>query len=81
MTHDEVLAKVVDVTAKVLKIDPGDITPDSHFVFDLGAESVQSIQLVSAFEEAFGIEMDPDEALEVQTVSGAADFIESRLGR
>ena len=75
MTRDEIIKKVIDVTASVLKVNKDQIKPESNFVFDLGAESVQSIELVSAFEESFGIEMDADAALEVQTVDAAADFI------
>jgi acyl carrier protein len=68
--------RVVAVTARVLQIDSGEITPGSRFTVDLGAESVQSIELVAMFEEEFGIEMDEDAALEVQTVGDAATFIE-----
>ena len=67
--------RIKAVTAKVLGVDTGEIKPDSHFAFDLGAESVQSVELVAAFEEEFGIEMDEDAALSVSTVSGAVDFI------
>jgi acyl carrier protein len=51
------------------------ITPQSNFVFDLGAESTQSVQLLAAFEEEFGIEMESEAALSVQTVGEAVDFI------
>jgi len=68
--------RVKQVTSRLLKVDMADITPDSHFVRDLGAESIQSIELVAAFEEEFEIEMDQDEALSVQTVADAARFIE-----
>jgi len=81
MTRDEILKGVVEVTARVLKIDPEQVKPESNFVFDLGAESVQSIELVSAFEEHFGIEMDAEAALEVQTVDKAVDFIAECLDK
>ena len=67
--------RVKNVTAKVLKIDASDIKSDSNFGADLGAESVQSIELVASFEEEFGIEMDEDAALSVDTVGGAVEFI------
>ena len=67
--------RVVDVTARVLKVDPSEVTTDKAFTTDLGAESVQSIELVAAFEEEFGIEMDEDAALSVQTVGDAVEFI------
>ena len=70
-----VLDRVLQVTARVLQLDPNDIKPEHSFAADLGAESVQSIELVAMFEEEFGIEMDEDEALSVQTVGAAAEYI------
>ena len=67
--------RVIAVTARVLQLDPGEIKPESVFAIDLGAESVQSIELVAMFEEEFGIEMDEDAALAVQNVRDAAEFI------
>ena len=67
--------RVVAVTARVLNVDPQDIKPEHSFTFDLGAESVQSIELVAMFEEEFGIDMEEDAALAVQTVGDATEFI------
>jgi acyl carrier protein len=67
--------RIIAVTARILKIDPSEIKPDAAFATDLGAESVQSIELLASFDEEFGIEMDEDDALAVQTVSGAVEFI------
>jgi acyl carrier protein len=67
--------RVIEVTARVLKKDPGEIKLEDCFTTDLGAESVQSIELLATFDEEFGIEMDEDEALAVQTVGGAVEFI------
>ena len=71
----DTLKRVIDVTADLLKIDTSAIKEESRFVEDLGAESIQSIELVAAFEEEFDIEMDEDEALGVKTVGDAAEFI------
>ena len=67
--------RVKAVTARVLGLDPDKIRPENSFTEDLGAESVQSIELVAMFEEEFGIEMDEDAALSVTTVGAAVDFI------
>jgi acyl carrier protein len=67
--------RVKTVTAKVLGLEPEKIRPQDSFTEDLGAESVQSIELVAMFEEEFGIEMDEDAALSVTTVSDAVQFI------
>lgn len=67
--------RVKAVTAQVLKIDSDQIKTEDNFTADLGAESVQSIELVAMFEEEFGIEMDEDAALSVETVRKAVEFI------
>jgi acyl carrier protein len=77
--QDDVVQRVMKVTARVLSLDPETIQPTSNFVFDLGAESSQSVELVASFEEEFGIEMDEDVALSVSTVNGAAEFIAKYL--
>ena len=80
MNRPEVEKRVVKVVCRVLGVEPEMVKPESHFVFDLGAESTQSVELVAAFENEFGIEMDDEQALKVQTVGGAVDFI-SKLVR
>lgn len=67
--------RVKVVTANVLKLNVDEINMKDSFTADLGAESVQSIELVAMFEEEFGIEMDEDAALSVQTVGEAVEFI------
>lgn len=76
MEKTEVKERVVKVVCSVLNVEADIVEDDSHFVFDLGAESTQSVQLVAAFEEEFGIEMDNEAALSVETVGDAVDFIE-----
>lgn len=68
--------RVIEVTARVLQLDASDVKPEHNFATDLGAESVQSIELVAMFEEEFGIEMDEDAALAVTSVGSAVEFIE-----
>jgi acyl carrier protein len=67
--------RVIAVTARVLRLDSKEIKPEHHFARDLGAESIQSVELVANFEEEFGIEMDEEGALSVSTVCGAVDYI------
>jgi acyl carrier protein len=75
MNRPEIESRVKNVIARVLKSDPNDIKAESNFVFDLGADSMQSVALIAAFEEEFDIEMEEDKARDVQTVGGAVDFI------
>lgn len=79
MEHSEIQSRVKKVISKVLKIDEENIADDANFIFDLGADSLQSLELVAAFEEEFQIEMEEDKALEVQTVSDAVKFISQYL--
>ena len=71
----DVKERVKDVTERVLKIDRARMVDDARFVEDLGAESMQSVELVAAFEEEFDIEMDEEAALAVKTVGTAVEFI------
>jgi acyl carrier protein len=75
MNRDDVKVRVYKVIAQVLKIEESQIEETNSFTTDLGAESVQSVELMAGFEEEFDIEMEEDEALEVQDVAGAIDFI------
>ncbi len=75
MEKQEVQDRIIRVVCDILGVETDLVTPESDFVFDLGAESTQSVQLVVAFEEEFGIDMDDEAALQVQTIGGATDFI------
>lgn len=67
--------RVKAVTCRLLRIDPDEIKLENQFAADLGAESVQSVELVAMFEEEFGIEMDEDAALAVESVGDAIEYI------
>jgi len=79
MDYKEIEARVKKVIVEVLGVDEEKITTDSRFVEDLGAESVQSLELVAAFEDEFDIEMEEDVALQVKTVGKAVEFIKKHL--
>jgi acyl carrier protein len=75
MADQATLERVIKVVGRVLGLEPSEIQPEANFIFDLGAESSQSVELVMAFEAEFKIEMDQEKALAIQTVADAADFI------
>ena len=79
MEKVEIQERVKQVIGDVLEINPENIADDANFIFDLGADSMQSLELVAGFEEEFDIELDEDKALEVQNVSDAVDFIAGYL--
>jgi len=73
--------RVKKVVARQLKVNENEIKLESEFVKDLGAESIQSIELVALFEEEFDIEMDEQAALAVKTVGDAVEFIKKVLDK
>jgi acyl carrier protein len=75
MEKTEIETRVKKVISGVLGVKPAEIKGSSNFVFDLGADSKQSVELVAALEEEFEIEMDQDEALAVQNVGDAVEYI------
>lgn len=77
---NEVIERVKKVVSRQLRVKPEKIRDDSDFVKDLGAESIQSLELVAALEEEFGITMDEDAALKVKTIGQAVEFIGNILG-
>lgn len=77
----DVEQRVKKVIARHLKTDEDKIRPDSDFVRDLGAESIQSIELIAAFEEEFDIEMDDQAALAVRAVGDAVEFIKKVINK
>lgn len=79
MERSEVEMKVKEVIAKILKMNSDEIGSEANFVFDLGADSQQSVELMAGFNEAFDIEMDEEKALGVQSVSDAVAFISTYL--
>jgi acyl carrier protein len=68
------------VIAELLKVPAGKVTPEAHFVRDLGMESVQSIELIAALEEEFDIEIDADRAQGNDTVAKAIAQVEETVG-
>lgn len=73
------LDRIKSVCTELLKVEASRVQEDSRFVEDLGADSMQSIELVASFEEEFDIEMDEDAALGVKTVADAVVFIDKVL--
>ena len=75
---EDVSSKVKKIVADHLGIDEAKVTDDASFIDDLGADSLDTVELVMAFEEKFGIEIPDDAAETIQTVQNAIDFIESK---
>ena len=70
--------KVKKIVMDHLGIDESKVLPESKFIDDLGADSLDTVELVMAFEEQFGIEIPDDAAETILTVQNAIDFINSK---
>ena len=79
MDRDEAFAKFTDNAVEVLAVDPSKITVESTFGDDLGADSLDLVELVMALEETFDIEVDEDELKEIKTVGEAFDLIYAKI--
>ena len=68
--------KVKDVIIDKLGVDEESIKPEAHFVNDLGADSLDTVELIMEFEEEFGIEIPDDDAENITTVGSAVEYVE-----
>ncbi|MBQ3000913.1 MAG: acyl carrier protein [Bacilli bacterium] len=74
-----VFEKVRDIIAKGLNVDPAKITMETHLIDDLGADSLDAVELIMALEDEFGLEVDDDAAQNAKTVAELVKYIEARL--
>lgn len=75
MNKQEVLEKVKTIVAEQLGVAPERVTPEANFANDLGADSLDTVELVMAMEEAFKVEIPDDEAEKIVMVQQAVDYI------
>jgi acyl carrier protein len=68
--------RVKQIIVEQLGVDEGEVTATASFVDDLGADSLDTVELVMAFEEAFGIEIPDEDAEKIATVKDAIEYIE-----
>jgi len=71
--------KVKSIIVDQLGVNEAEVTANASFVDDLGADSLDQIELVMAFEEAFGIEIPDEDAENIKTVKNAVDYVEAHL--
>jgi acyl carrier protein len=73
--------KVKSIIVDQLGVSESEVTGSASFVDDLGADSLDTIELVMAFEEAFGIEIPDEDAEKIRTVQNAIDYVESHVNQ
>jgi len=79
MAMDEVRMKVVDIIANQLGVDKEQITPGANVIDDLGADSLDIVELVMALEESFDLEIPDEDAEKIRTVQDVFSYLESNL--
>lgn len=77
LTREEIFEKIQDVTAKKLFLEKSEITLESDFVKDLGADSLDLVELVISFEQMFRVKIPDDEGSRVFLVKDAVDLVEN----
>jgi len=76
---DEILAKIKQIVADQLGIDEDEVVPEASFIDDLGADSLDIVELIMAFEEEFDLEIPDEDAEKITTVQDAIDYINDHL--
>ncbi len=75
----EIYERVKEIISEQLNVDENEISPEKSFVDDLGADSLDLVELIMALEEEFDLEISDEEAQKIRTVGEAIKFIEERV--
>jgi acyl carrier protein len=81
LSKDDIASKVKEITSEQLGVDESQITPEAKFVDDLGADSLDTVELVMALEEEFDLEISDEQAEKLTTVNRVVSYIEDCLDK
>jgi acyl carrier protein len=81
MAEKSIEEKVKDIIVEQLGVNPEQVTPQAKFIEDLGADSLDTVELVMAFEEEFNVEVPDEEAEKLQTVGDVVKYIEDKASK
>ncbi len=76
----DIAAKVKEIIVQELDVNESEITNEANFIEDLGADSLDTVELIMKFEEEFDIEIPDEEAEKLRTVGNAIDYLKGKLG-
>ncbi|MDQ4122588.1 MAG: acyl carrier protein [Acidobacteriota bacterium] len=76
MASEDVQGRIKQIIVDELGVDEGEVTPNARFIDDLGADSLDLVELVMRFEEEFGIEIPDEDAEKIQSVGDAYSYVE-----
>ena len=77
----EIQSKVIDIVAEQMGVDKGEINRDTHFINDLNADSLDTVEVVMEFEDEFETSIPDEEAEKIQTVGHAIDYIKGHMDK
>ena len=79
MSQDSVEDRVIKIVCDKLDSSPEKVTKDTHFINDLGADSLDTVELIMEFEDAFGVNIPDEDAEKIQTVGDALTYIQDKV--
>lgn len=80
MEYAEIVKKVQDIIVDKLGVEPSEVTETANFTNDLGADSLDTVELLMEFEKVFGIKIPDEEIANISTVKDAVDKVAEKLG-
>lgn len=79
MTKEEIASKVKSIIVDKLSVDASEVTDNANFTNDLGADSLDTVELIMEFEKEFDIKIEDDQAQQIQTVGDAIEHVANAL--
>ena len=79
MEKAQIEEKVINIISNKLGLPKEEVTPAASFTMDLGADSLDTVELIMDFEKEFGLKISDEDAMNIKTVADAVDYISSRL--
>ena len=80
MEHEEIVSKVKAIIVDKLGVEPSEVTESANFTNDLGADSLDTVELLMEFEKVFGVKSPDEETSGIATVKDAIDKVAEKLG-
>jgi len=79
--NNEIFEKVKKILVEQINVDPANVTPQAKFREDLGADSLDLVELIMTFEDEFGGQISDDDAQRITSVGEAVAYLEKRIGK
>ena len=79
MQYEEIVKKVTEIIVDKLGVEPSEVTETANFTNDLGADSLDTVELLMEFEKVFGIKISDEETISISTVKDACDKVAEKL--